>query len=351
MTAHNPKRTDSSRASLSPAESKPRRAVSPGPASRGLAALIIVLAGVAYIGWQSGNHRAQTPPVVLMPPPVIASPALPPPSPSSSGRAASSPAVQSPDTGRADPFAPLVASSAGKLGAPMRPPLWPPPAAASLPPVSPGQGPGSPGSGNAPPGAGLVVAGIVGGTFKVAIVEREAKTYIVRVGERIGAATVVGISGDGVVLRQDGNVFTLVLARASGVTSLVATGATPAPGSSGTSRPQTPPAGTGQPPQPAPGATTGTPAAPAPAQPAGGPAPGGSTPAPSGTTPTPSGSTTGTPAAGQGAPANQSSSPAPAFPSVVPSNTAQPPTPPVMPTGSTVFTPQPKGGAGAPPAP
>lgn len=364
MTTHSPKRIDPSRAPVSPAQSKAPRAVPPGLALWGLAALIVVLGGIAYVAWQSGGHGGETPPAVLMPPPVIASPVSPPHVPSSSGAVASSPAVQSPTTGRADPFVPLVASGEGE---PAASPLSPPAGVALVPPVSTGV-PGSSGSISAPPGAGLIVSGIVGGAFKVAIVEREGETYIVRVGERVGSATVVGIAVDRVVLKQDGSMFTLALAPVSGVTSLATNvgptaGTAPAPGTSGAGGTQTAPAGTGQPAQPAPGATTGAPPTPATAQPAS--APGGSTPAP-GTTPpatgatppgsggstqTPSGSTTGTPGTGQGAPADQTPPPAPTFPPVVPSNTAQPPTPPVMPAGSTVFTPQPKGGTGAPRVP
>lgn len=305
----------------------------------GFAALAVVLAGIAYVAWQSGGHGAQTTPAVLMPPPVIAAPASPPPS--SSVGVGPRPRVQSSATGRADPFTPLVASSAGGPVALLSPP---PVAVPAAPAMSAVVGPGSPVSAAASPGAGLVVAGIVGGTFKVAIIEREGETYIVRVGDRLGTATVVGIGPDTVVLKQGGGVVRLMLAQVSGVTSLAAsagapTATAPTPAPSGSGGPQNPPGATGQPSPTAPGTTTGTPAAPGTAQPASAPAPGN-------TTPPPGGSPTGTPSQGQGTPADQSSPPAPVYVPVIPSNTTQPPIPPVMPSGSTVFTPQPKGGTG-----
>jgi hypothetical protein len=331
-----PKRIEPSRAPTSPARSAPARAASRGLVVSVLAALA-VLAGIAYVAWQRGGHSAQTSPGVLTPP-VIAVPASP--APSSSVGVRTRPRIQSPGTGRADPFSPLVASS---VGGPVVP-LLPPPAAVPPAPAASGvAGPGSSVSAAASPGAGFVVAGIVGGAFKVAIIEREGETYIVRVGDRAGTATIVGIGADGVVLKQGGSVFRLVLAQVSGVTSLGANTGTPtatvpaAPAPSGSGGPQNPSGGTGRPSQTVPGTTTGAPAAPGTAQPASGPAQGGSP--------------TGTPSQGQGVPADQPSSPAPAFPLIAPTNTAQPPVPPVMPAGSTVFTPQPKGGTSAPRVP
>jgi hypothetical protein len=106
------------------------------------------------------------------------------------------------DRGRADPFAPLVVPSTQRAG-----PLPPPPSVGlPLPPgfTAPG-GPGTP----PPAGTGMRVAGIMGSRSRVAIIEVEGKTYIVRVGDRVGDAVVLSISSDKVVLKRGNEKFEL----------------------------------------------------------------------------------------------------------------------------------------------
>ena len=213
---------------------------------------------------------------------------------------------------------------------------------ATAAPVSPSSDAGS-------PVAGLAVTGIVGGASRVAIIEREGATYIVRVGDHVGAATVVGIGVDRVVLKQGGRMFTLPLTSASRTNSLATrggatTGGGATPGSSGAASPQTQPAGTSQPPQPGPANTTGVPAVPGTAQPGGAPGtPGAATPVPGFALPTggllPPGYPISFPVQGQGASGYQVPPQGSSFLVVVPSNTPQPLIPPVIPFGSYVYTP------------
>ena len=104
--------------------------------------------------------------------------------------------------GRPDPFSPL-ATQEGSAG------LLPPLPSGPLP-VPPGfvGGPGGPG---APPalGAGMRVAGIMGGRSRVAIIEADGRSYVVRAGERVGDAVVVSVLADRVVVRQNNVTFEL----------------------------------------------------------------------------------------------------------------------------------------------
>ncbi len=144
------------------------------------------------------------------------SPAVRTPPTSSNSRVSPSPPsstpLETPDVGRGrpDPFAPLVARERGATrmfqqparGIPLPPLPWvtPPPMGAPV----------------APPGAGKTGTGIIGGRSLVAIVRKEQATYVVGVGDRIGDAVVIAISGDKVVLKEHNDTFALVLSAAGG---------------------------------------------------------------------------------------------------------------------------------------
>jgi Tfp pilus assembly protein PilP len=59
------------------------------------------------------------------------------------------------------------------------------------------------------------VAGIMGSRTRVAIIEADGKTYIVRAGERIGEALVVSVLADRVVIKQNNVTFELSFGGAS----------------------------------------------------------------------------------------------------------------------------------------
>jgi len=129
--------------------------------------------------------------------------------------------------GRADPFAPLVTAQESRTTAPFSSPLagipLPPPPSFPTPQAIP-QNTSPP----VPPGAGMVVTAIIEGNSQVAVVEKEGKSYVVGVGDRIGDAVVMGISVGQVVLKQGSNTFALALLPA-GTFSLAASGTTPSP--------------------------------------------------------------------------------------------------------------------------
>jgi len=168
----------------------------------------------------------------------------------------------------------------------------------------------------------MIVTGIVGGSSRVAIVERDGEFYIVGVGDRIGNVTVVAISVDEVVLKQGTRSFTLGLAPVVG-SSLTAVGGPPAlavptvGGAEGASTQQSPPS-PAAPQQPSGETSLAQPATPA--GPAGNAAP----------------QTSGTAATGATSTSFYS---APASLPVVGSATNQPPQAPSIPGGATVFTP------------
>ena len=106
------------------------------------------------------------------------------------------------EQGRADPFSPLATQEGG--GGPL------PPLPSGQLPVPPGfvGGPGGPGT-PPPLGVGMRVAGIMGGRSRVAIIEADGRTYVVRAGERVGEAVVVSVLPDRVVIQQNNVTFEL----------------------------------------------------------------------------------------------------------------------------------------------
>jgi len=113
------------------------------------------------------------PPRVATPPPV------PAPAPSKTPKES---VVPSGPTGRPDPFLPVIPGPA-----PPGQGLPPPPFPGQLPPPPlPGQGPGF-------PGGGIIIAGIVGDSRSVAIVNIGGRTEILAVGEQIGDMRVLRI--------------------------------------------------------------------------------------------------------------------------------------------------------------
>ena len=106
------------------------------------------------------------------------------------------------EQGRTDPFSPLATQEGS--GGPL------PPLPSGQLPVPPGfvGGPGGPGT-PPPLGVGMRVAGIMGGRSRVAIIEADGRTYIVRAGERVGEAVVVSVLPDRVVIQQNNVTFEL----------------------------------------------------------------------------------------------------------------------------------------------